>query len=92
MSDMAGATPLDGNVAAGMMREFFAFDVTTATLICGGCGMEAELGAIRVYGEPMGAIFRCWRCDTAVVRLVRTPAGFWMDMRGSRSLRVRPQG
>ena len=91
MSEQAGGIPLDGNAAAGLMREFFAFDVTTATLICGGCSMEAELGAIRVYGEPMGAVFRCRQCDTAVVRLVRTPAGFWMDMRGSRSLRVRSQ-
>lgn len=91
MSETTGATPVDGNVAAGMMREFFAFDVTTAILICGGCGMEAEVGAVRVYGEPMGAIFRCRNCDTAMVRLVRTPNGFWMDMRGSRSLRLRPQ-
>ncbi len=90
MSETTGAIPLDGNVAAGMMREFFAFDVTTALLVCDGCGMEAEIGAIRVYGEPMGAIFRCRKCDTAVVRLVRTPFGFWMDMRRTRRLRIRP--
>jgi hypothetical protein len=90
MSEQTGpAVPVDGNAAAGLMREFFAFDVTTASLTCVGCGMVAEIGAIRVYGEPMGAILRCRQCDTAVVRLVRTPFGFWMDMRGSRSLQLR---
>jgi len=84
-----GAVPLDGNAAAGLLGELFALDVTVATLTCGGCGSVAAVGEVRVYGGPMGAIFRCGACDTAVVRLARTPAGFWLDMRGARCLRVR---
>ena len=85
--DMA---PLDGNAAAGVLRELFAFDMTTATLACNGCGAVAELGAIRVYGGTMGSIFRCIHCDTAVLRIARTPAGFTMDMRGARRLSAAP--
>jgi hypothetical protein len=83
------AVPLDGNAAAGLLGELFALDVTVATLTCGGCGAVAQVGEVRVYGGPMGAIFRCGACDTAVLRLARTPAGFWLDMRGARDLHIR---
>jgi len=32
------AGPLDGNAAAGLLRDVFVFDATSATLTCGGCG------------------------------------------------------
>lgn len=80
---------LDGNSAAGLLGELFALDVTVATLTCGGCGAVARVGEVRVYGGPMGAICRCGGCDTAVLRLARTPAGFRLDMRGARCLGVR---
>jgi len=80
--------PLDGNAVAGDLSEVFARDVTTATICCGGCGSSAEVGAVRVYGGAMGSIFRCITCDTAVVRMVRTPRGFAIDMRGAAQLLV----
>ena len=89
--DRAGAAPLDGNAVAGLLREVFACEMTVATVTCGGCGISAPAGAIRVYGGAMGAIFRCATCDTAVVRLARTPHGLWLDLRGARSVLV-PDG
>jgi hypothetical protein len=83
-----GAVPLDGNAAAGLLRELFALDLTVALLTCEGCGAVAAVAEVRVYGGPMGAIFRCGTCDTAVLRLSRTPIGFSLDMRGARCLRV----
>jgi hypothetical protein len=82
-------TPLDGNAAAGLLLELFALDTTAAAVTCSGCGIAAALGAARVYGGPMGAIFRCAHCDHVVMRLARTPVGFWLDMRGARSLFAR---
>jgi hypothetical protein len=82
--------PLDGNSAAGLLREIFAFDVTAAEISCGSCGADVEVGETRLYGGPMGAILRCARCDSIVMRLVRTPDGLWLDMRGSRRLYARP--
>ncbi|MCW5718868.1 MAG: hypothetical protein KIS68_13655 [Bauldia sp.] len=90
MSAEAGADfiPLDGNAVAGDLSELFARDVTTATIRCGGCGSSAEIGAVRVYGGAMGSIFRCFTCDTAVIRMVRTPRGFAIEMRGAALLLV----
>ena len=81
--------PLDGNAAAGLLRELFAFDMTAASVTCGGCGVIAGVGEVRVYGGSMGAIFRCAHCDSIVMRLVRTPVGLWFDMRGARNLFAR---
>ena len=82
------AIPVDGNAVAGLLREVFACEMTVAVITCGGCGATGELGAVRVFGGAMGAIFRCAHCDTAVVRLARTPRGFWLDLRGARSVAV----
>ena len=82
------ALPLDGNAAAGLLREVFAFEMTVAMVTCSGCGASAPVGAVRVFGGAMGAILRCATCDTAVVRLARTPRGTWLDLRGARSVVV----
>jgi Family of unknown function (DUF6510) len=76
------ASLLDGNAAAGLLSQLFAVEATTARVTCGGCGIAAEVGAVRVYGGSMGAIFRCAHCDTAIIRVAQTPAGLWFDMRG----------
>ena len=78
--------PVDGNAAAGLLGELFAVDVTVAEITCGSCGVVAEVGETRVYGGIMGAIFHCPNCDSVVMRLVHTPVGIWLDMRGSRCL------
>jgi hypothetical protein len=89
MNQQNEACVLDGNSVAGLLCEFFARDVTTAQVTCSTCGVVVEIGGTRVYGGTMGAIFRCTRCGNIVMRLVKTPAGIWLDMRGSRSLFAR---
>jgi hypothetical protein len=80
------ALPLDGNAVAGLLREVFACELTVAVITCGGCGAAGPVGAVRVFGGAMGAIFRCATCETAVLRLARTPRGTWLDLRGARSV------
>lgn len=82
--------PLDGNAAAGASREIFAFDVTTARVTCRECAAVGQIGEAQVFGGAMGFIFRCTQCDGVVLRIVRTPAGVWLDMQGARSLLVQP--
>jgi hypothetical protein len=79
---------LDGNAAAGLLGELFAFDVTTAHLTCDGCGAVSEVATARVYGGTMGAIVRCVHCDLALIRLTKTPAGYLLDMQGARKVFV----
>jgi hypothetical protein len=79
---------LDGNAAAGLMQELFAFDVTTARVTCDGCGTVAEVATARVYGGTMGAIVRCVHCNSVVIRFAKTPAGYFLEMQGARQVFV----
>jgi hypothetical protein len=83
---------LDGNAAAGGLGEIFAFDVTTAEALCGGCGAVAPVGSLAAYGLTMGIILRCPDCDTAVIRASRVSSGYRLDLRGMRVLRVPASG
>ena len=56
-----------------MLAELFATDATGASATCAGCGRIAPLGALREYGQGMGVVLRCASCDTAVLRIARTP-------------------
>ena len=84
----AETTHLDGNAAGGTLRDVFSREMTTALASCRGCGTEAALGALLEFGQPMGVILRCQRCDTAVIRIVRTPAFLRIDFSGIRLLAI----
>jgi hypothetical protein len=73
---------LDGNAAAGQLSELFARDVTTALATCSRCHTTAPLGALAEYGQNMGVVLRCGRCDTVMLRLVRTPRAIHVDATG----------
>ena len=79
---------LDGNAAAGLMAEIFAFDVTQAVVVCAGCGAEGPVASLAAYGMEMGAILRCPGCDTALLRIARVASGPWIDLRGASVIRV----
>jgi NAD-dependent SIR2 family protein deacetylase len=81
---------LDGNAAAGLLAEIFAFDFTVARAICAGCGTEAPVGELAVYGLAMGAILRCPSCDTPLVRVARLGDSYGVDLRGASLLRITP--
>ena len=81
---------LDGNAAAGALREVFAADVTTAHIQCDACGSVGAVGSLRYYAAPMGVVLRCSNCAAILLRAVHTPHGRWLDMRGARCLRVAP--
>jgi hypothetical protein len=86
MQSHSEAAPLDGNAAAGLLGEIFAIEITSATITCDGCGASAQVGAARLYGGTMGAIFRCLMCGRTIMRVARTSAGLTLDMRGARGL------
>jgi hypothetical protein len=73
---------LDGNAAGGALRELFAAEMTAALATCTGCGNVGPMGALLEYGHGMGVILRCPTCDTAVVRMVRTPGWLHVDASG----------
>lgn len=83
---------LDGNAAAGLLTELFAFDITRAEAVCAGCGAVGSVGALTAYNLAMGAILRCPGCDTALIRVSRLATGYWLDLSGMSVLRVAATG
>ena len=81
---------LDGNAAAGALREVFAADITTAQIQCDTCGAAGAVGALRYYALPMGVVLRCTNCTAILLRTVRTPHGRWLEMRGAHCMRLAP--
>jgi len=79
---------LDGNAAAGTLREVFARDVTAALTRCSGCGATGPIGALLDYGHAMGVVLRCPSCDTAVLRIARTPGWIRVDAAGMAFLTI----
>ena len=55
MSREEACSTLDGNAAAGLMREVFAFEATAARMTCAGCARPARWGSC-AYAIEMGAI------------------------------------
>jgi hypothetical protein len=79
---------LDGNAAAGCLQEVFASEITTAEIQCEACGSVRPVGSSRLYATPMGNVLRCTCCDNILMRAVRTPHGFWLEMTGTRRVRL----
>ena len=78
----------DGNALAGPLSELFAVDLTAAATRCVGCGRRSHLAELHLYGSGPGLVARCPGCHDPVVRLVRTPEHFILDLRGTLSLSV----
>ena len=78
---------LDGNAVAGLLREVFAVEMTTAVGTCNGCGATNEVGAVRVF-RGAGVVLRCPNCDTALVKIVRGDARLWIALPGVRALEL----
>lgn len=85
---MTEPTHVDGNAAAGAFAEALGFDVTTATLTCGGCGRADVFAAAHVYQRAPGIVLRCQSCSHVLARLVRTPTDVRLDLRGAESWRI----
>lgn len=79
---------LDGNAAGGMLREVFTQDMTAALGTCAGCGTTGAVGSLLEYGHGMGIVLRCPKCDTAVLRLVRSPGQLRVDFSGVRFVTI----
>lgn len=83
---------LDGNAAGGSLAQIFGYEMTTAETICGGCGAEAPVGRLMMYDPGLGIILRCASCDTALIRIARVRGGYWLDLRGTRGVRIQTAG
>ncbi|HWM32947.1 MAG TPA: DUF6510 family protein [Pseudolysinimonas sp.] len=79
---------LDGNVLAGPLAGLFAFDVTTASARCAGCGELAMLAQAMVYADAMGYVARCASCDAVLATVVVESERTWISLQGLSALEV----
>jgi hypothetical protein len=86
--DMAMATMLDANAAAGALYDIFGTDMTAVPGQCAHCGNVAEMGTTRAWMEGPGIVLRCSICHEVVLRIVETPDARYVDARGAAYLRI----
>ena len=79
---------LDGNAAAGALRELFAVDLTAALCTCAHCGATAPLGGHDLYADAPALVLRCPGCTAVVLRYAAAGGRVRLDMVGTRLLEV----
>jgi hypothetical protein len=82
---------LDGNAAAGALRDVFARDMTEAIAQCRGCGRRAPLAELLEYGHAMGIVLRCPACEAVIFRCVSTRRWMYVDGSGMAVLQIPQQ-
>ena len=77
---------LDGNAIAGLLREIFSTEMTTAEGTCANCGTVHVVGEVVVYLNAPGVVVRCPSCDHVQMKIVQGRGKYWIDMSGVRCL------
>jgi hypothetical protein len=75
---------LDGNAAAGMLREVFVHELSAARGACAACGTIAQLGGQHLYMYPLspGAVLRCSTCQEVLLVFVHGSGRYRLGLRG----------
>ncbi|HYR49696.1 MAG TPA: DUF6510 family protein [Candidatus Eisenbacteria bacterium] len=82
----AAEAKVDGNAIGGLLSEIFTMEMTTAETTCASCGAVNAVGRVDVYLRAPGVVVRCPGCEQVLMRIVRGPDRFWIDLRGIRCL------
>jgi Family of unknown function (DUF6510) len=88
MSMSQSEMTLDGNAIAGLLRELFVLEMTTARATCAGCGAVNPIGRVEVYNHAPGTVVRCPACQAVLMRIVHGPGRYWLDLSGARCLEL----
>lgn len=85
---MAGESTatLDGNAIAGLLRDVFGEEMTTASGTCAACGASREVATFVVFTRAPGTVARCRACASVLMVLVTIRGITCVDLRGLVSL------
>ena len=75
---------VDGNAMGGTLTEVFARDVTSARMVCDGCGNVEPLGAEHAYLQAPGMVLRCRHCEQVLLVVTRANGASLLSFRGVR--------
>ena len=83
-------TRLDGNAAAGMLRDVFVDDLSGARGQCAACGMTAQIGGQHLYMHPLspGAVLRCQRCENILMVFVHAGGRYRFGLQGLKWIQI----
>jgi hypothetical protein len=75
---------LDGNAAAGIMREVFVQELSAARGACASCGSVAAMGSQHLYMYPLspGAVLRCSTCSNVLMVVVHAGGRYRLGLGG----------
>jgi hypothetical protein len=81
---------LDGNAAAGILREVFVYDLSGARGQCASCGAIAEIGGQHLYMQPLspGAVLRCRSCENVLMVFVHNRGRYRLGLQGLKWLEI----
>jgi hypothetical protein len=77
---------LDGNAAAGLLREVFGKEMTTAAATCASCGTVAPIGESDLYLGGPGTVIRCRTCTDILIVITQVRGMHCVDLMGMRAL------
>jgi hypothetical protein len=77
---------LDGNAIAGLLREVFGVEMTTASGVCSACRTRGHVAEFAVYLQAPGTVARCRTCDSVLLVVVRRRGIACVDLRGLATL------
>ena len=77
---------LDGNAAAGPLRELFAFELVAAACTCAHCGGTTALAEHVLYADAPALVLRCPSCEGVVLRYGSAGGRARLDLSGARLL------
>ncbi|TMF00359.1 MAG: hypothetical protein E6I52_13720 [Chloroflexi bacterium] len=82
---------LDGNAAAGMLREVFVHEMSDARGACASCGAIAQMGSQHLYMYPLspGAVLRCQYCENILMVFVHAGERYRLGLQGLTWLEIR---
>jgi hypothetical protein len=82
---------LDGNAAAGILREIFVHEMSIARGACASCGAIAPIGSQHLYMYPLspGAVLRCQVCEQALMVLVHNSGRYRLGFTGLKWIDIR---
>lgn len=81
------ALTLDGNALAGLLREVFEAEMTSAVGTCAACEASAPIGAVLVY-RGAGYVLRCPHCENILVTVVESERTVRIGLPGTRALTI----
>jgi hypothetical protein len=77
---------LDGNAIAGLLRDVFGNEMTTAASVCGHCGDERPVAELVAYVRAPGTVVRCRTCAGVLMVMVEARGIICVDLTGLATL------